>query len=308
MSESLYRILSLDGGGSLGVYTLGILCELERTQAEPLHDTFDLVYGTSTGSIIGSMIALGEKAETVKGRYFEIVPKVMSRRSARAKSAALEEWAFRIYGDRKFDSFKTGIGIVATQLEYNRPMIFKNEIDRAHQGKGSFEPGFGCTIREAVVASCAAVPFFSKRTVSAQVSGQRTLVDGGFCANNPSLFALTDVTRALGLNRDRIRLLNLGTGTYPVRRRLGMTLLKSAIPTFTTLLSTSSNTVEELRELLYPDILSLRINDANVEPSYTTDFLEKDSGKLEKIFQLGRDSFRRQEIEIRRLLDMSNCV
>ncbi len=302
MRQEPFRILSLDGGGSLGVYTLGILCELERSVRRPLHDTFDLVYGTSTGSIIGSMIALGEKAETIRDRYFDIVPNVMSKRSARSKTAALVGWASRIFGDRKFDSFKTNIGIVATQLEYNRPMVFKNEVSTAHRGKNSFDPGFGYSIAEAVVASCAAFPVFSKRIVTTPSSGTRTLLDGGFCANNPSLFALTDATVALGLERDEIRLLSLGTGSYPMRKRIVPSLVRSIATTFTTVFSISSNTVDELRELIFWDVPTLRIDEATVDARYTTDFIENDRQKLESIFQLGRESFRRRENEIERML------
>ena len=302
MSNSGFRILSLDGGGSLGIYTLGVLCELEKSVAQPLHTTFDLVYGTSTGSIIGSMIALGDSAELIKDRYLEIVPQVMSRPFARLRTEALERWARRIYGDRKFENFKTGIGIVATHLEYNRPMVFKNDVNRAYRGKPSFEPGFGSTICEAVCASCAAFPTFSKRVVSTPTAGRRTLIDGGYCANNPALFALTDATGSLGLERSSIRLLSLGTGSYPERRRALPRLMKIVAPTFTSLLRTSSNTVEELRELIFPDIRTLRIDDANTDERYTTDFLEKNKEKLEAIFQLGRQSFLRRESKVKRLL------
>ena len=66
-----FFILSLDGGGSLGVYTLGVLVEIERMLHMPLYKKFDLVYGTSTGAIIASMIALGDDVETtIKDCYF----------------------------------------------------------------------------------------------------------------------------------------------------------------------------------------------------------------------------------------------
>ena len=45
------RILTLDGGGSKGFYTLGVLHELEAMLGSRLHERFDLIYGTSTGSI-----------------------------------------------------------------------------------------------------------------------------------------------------------------------------------------------------------------------------------------------------------------
>ena len=120
-----YYVLSLDGGGSLGVYTLGVLIEIERMLKKPLHKVFGLVYGTSTGSIIASMIALGDDVEkTIHDRYFDIAPDVMGRWFPGSKSAALEKHAKEIYGDKTFDNFVTNIGIVGTHLEFNRPTVF----------------------------------------------------------------------------------------------------------------------------------------------------------------------------------------
>ena len=99
-----YFILSLDGGGSLGVYTLGVLVEVERMLENPLHETFDLVYGTSTGAIIASMIALGDDVEeTIHDRYFNIAPDVMGRWLSRTRTAALHRHAQEVYGGKTFD-------------------------------------------------------------------------------------------------------------------------------------------------------------------------------------------------------------
>ncbi len=59
------RILSLDGGGAKGFYTLGVLREVEALTGKPLCETFDLIFGTSTGSIIASLLALGHDVETI---------------------------------------------------------------------------------------------------------------------------------------------------------------------------------------------------------------------------------------------------
>jgi predicted acylesterase/phospholipase RssA len=53
--DGLYRILSLDGGGAKGFYTLGVLKEIEGMLGCPLYKRFDLIFGTSTGSIIGAL-------------------------------------------------------------------------------------------------------------------------------------------------------------------------------------------------------------------------------------------------------------
>ena len=67
------RILSLDGGGIRGILTLGFLEHIEEMLAKEnndpdfrLCDYFDLIGGTSTGSIIASCLAIGMKASEVK--------------------------------------------------------------------------------------------------------------------------------------------------------------------------------------------------------------------------------------------------
>ncbi len=303
MTGRPFRILSLDGGGSLGVYTLGVLSEVETILERPLHEVFDVIYGTSTGSIIGSMLALGQSVDTITVRYLEIVPDVMGKLRPRSKSAALEQWAEIIFGSSGFDAFLTDVGIVATHLEYNRPMVFKSNADLAHGRKESFQPGFGCSIAEAVVASCAAFPIFAKKTISTKQGGERTLVDGGFSANNPSLLALTDAVGPLEVERDRIRLLSLGTGSFPKRNRPLTRIFTTVVPTFSTLLQTSSNTVEILRRLLFPDVTTVRIDDARTERRYESDFVERDVDRLKAIYDVGRESFAAREDEIRALID-----
>ncbi len=57
--DDLFRVLSLDGGGAKGFYTLGVLKEIEGLLKCPLYKRFDLVFGTSTGAIIAALIPLG---------------------------------------------------------------------------------------------------------------------------------------------------------------------------------------------------------------------------------------------------------
>src|SRR5580692_4522825 len=88
--DGLYRILTLDGGGAKGFYTLGILKEIEGLLQCPLYKRFDLIFGTSTGSIIGALLALGYEVDEVHELYKQHVPSVMKIKDARGKSAALK--------------------------------------------------------------------------------------------------------------------------------------------------------------------------------------------------------------------------
>lgn len=302
-----YYILSLDGGGSLGVYTLGVLVEIERMLDRPLHEIFGLIYGTSTGSIIASMIAVGDDVETtIRDRYFEIAPDVMGRWFPSSKTAALHRHAEDIFGDRKFDSFLTNIGIVSTHLEFNRPTIFKRTIAQAHGSSASFIPGFGCTIADAVVSSCSAYPVFKKKLIETPNHGERDVIDGGFVANNPALFALVDALGPLKIQRDDIRMLSIGTGSFPERWRLTRQIFSMASPaqTIMTLLKTSSNTIDTLRGLLFKDINTLRIDDAYTDTLYRTDFIEARPRQLKRIFQLGRKSFEGKERELKEFFEL----
>src|SRR4051812_47982303 len=77
------RILSLDGGGIHGVFTLQVLRKIEAELA-PRHpkrpfvlaDYFDLIAGTSTGAIIASMLAWGATVDDIERFYLEQAPRI----------------------------------------------------------------------------------------------------------------------------------------------------------------------------------------------------------------------------------------
>ena len=163
--DGFYRILSLDGGGAKGFYTLGVLKEIEGMMNCPLYKRFDLVFGTSTGAIIAALIALGYEVDQIHDLYKKHVPKIMRARSPDEKSKALKEVADTVFEKRKFDAVKTGVGIVTTKWVIERPMIFKGSVTQAH-GSRHLCSGFGCTISDAVQASCSAYPFFDRKMVT----------------------------------------------------------------------------------------------------------------------------------------------
>ena len=58
-------ILSIDGGGMRGTISAAMLSELERITGSKCHELFDMIAGTSTGSIIAVGIALGIPASEI---------------------------------------------------------------------------------------------------------------------------------------------------------------------------------------------------------------------------------------------------
>jgi uncharacterized protein len=161
-AAELCRILTLDGGGAKGFYTLGVLNDIEAMIGRPLVEPFDIIFGTSTGAIIAALIALGKRVDEIRALYREHVPRIMKAKTAAAKSKALEETGKEVFGDQSFDGISTHLGIVAARWHFETPMIFKTSIAQAHGSKGTFVPGFGCTLSDAVPSIMFRVPVLRK--------------------------------------------------------------------------------------------------------------------------------------------------
>jgi predicted acylesterase/phospholipase RssA len=302
-SSGLLRVLTLDGGGAKGFYTLGVLKEIEAMVRCPLHQKFNLVFGTSTGAIIASLIALGHGVDSILELYRKHVPTVMSERTAAARSRALQNLATEVFGDAAFTDVKTGIGIVTAKWLTERPMIFKGSVAQAHGRVGTFVPGFGVSIADAVRASCSAYPFFERTVVRTSTGEDIDLVDGGYCANNPTLYAIADAVHALRRERTDIRLVSVGVGTYPdPKPGLLMWFAKKYLVSVQLLQKTleiNTQSMDQLRQILFHDVPTIRISDSYVTPEMATDLLEHDLKKLDVLFQRGRESFASREKQLR---------
>lgn len=303
--EQVCRILSLDGGGSKGFYTLGVLREVEAMLPRPINETFDLIFGTSTGSIIAACLSLGRSVDEVYEAYRRYVPRIMGAAGAGARTVALRVAGEDIFGDAGFDQAKTPLGIVATRWRQETPMVFKSSEGQVQGHRADFEPGFGCSIAEAVEASCAAYPFFKRKMVTTAAGEKVELFDGGYCANNPTLYALAEATTVLGHAPEHCRVLSIGCGQYaPPQTGYIRLLLKGVV--FPSLAEKMANanaaSMEQLRRLLFATAPTVRISDTTATPGLATDMFEHDLVKLDLLRQHGGRSFAAREQEIRELL------
>jgi len=307
MDDKPFRVLSLDGGGAKGFYTLGILREIEALIGCRIHERFDLIFGTSTGAIITSMMALGKSVNEIIALYQDHVPTVMKKTNADDRSEALAELSKTIFGDAEFDAVKTNIGIVTTKWVSEQPMIFKGNIAQAHGRKASFTPGFGVKIGDAVQASCSAYPYFNRKTVVTANGDRIELIDGGFCANNPTLYAIADAAVAMQIPLGQIRVVSLGVGTYPPHKLKWWTLdhWKSKTPGVQLLQKTleiNTQSMDQLRKILYKHIPTVRISQSFSEPAMATDLFEHDLKKLNILTQRGVQSFAEHEETLKTFL------
>ncbi len=313
MIADVCRILSLDGGGAKGFYPLGILREVEALLPRPVHETFDLIFGTSTGSIIAALLATGHSVDEIYELYKEHVPPIMSASSSRAptakgraaRTAKLRETGAKVFRDVGFDTVQTGLGIVATKWQLETPMIFKSRETQAHGRRATFVPGFGCNLADAVEASCSAYPFFEIKSLETASGDVVELFDGGFCANNPALYALADATVALGYAPEDCRLLSLGCGQYPEPKRGFIArIINNFLPVqlLQKTLEVNTSSMDQLRRLIYANVPTVRISDTFDKPEMATDMFEHDLKKLNLLRQQGVESFARREADVRKLL------
>ena len=299
------KILALDGGGSKGIYTIGILKELENNcNGKPLHSLFDFIYGTSTGAIIAALISTGIPMKKIEEIYLDIIPEIMSKKRAQDKTSTLIEKGNELLEDITFDNLLCDVGIVALNLETKEPLIFKSNVNQAHGSKGSFLPGFGCELLTAVVASASAYPVFEPVTVKTKNKGDIKTVDGGFIANNPSFYAAIDMVRN-GVKENNIKILNLGTGTFgesPMSWKQKVLNKFSIVNFFTTIFNSSTNTNARLLSLIYPAVKVERINGTFLD--IKTNFVEKKIKILNEMLKKGQYSYMQNEQRIKKLLEL----
>lgn len=305
--QANYRILTLDGGGAKGFYTLGVLREIEAKLGKPLHEAFDLVFGTSTGAIIAALIALGHSVDDIHSLYKEHVPRIMQRKSPSDKSAALAELAVTVFGEAMFTDVKTGVGIVTTKWAVERPMIFKGSVGQAHGRVATFVPGFGVPIREAVQASCSAFPFFDRKFVETAAGDRIELVDGGYCANNPTLYAIADATQAMKVPLESLRVVSIGVGVYPTPKpaywsKMYWAKYLLSVQLLQKTLEINTNSMDQLRSILYRQVPTVRISNEYTKPEMATDLFEHDLNKLNELRQRGVESFAAVEDQLSTLL------
>ncbi len=209
-----FRILSIDGGGFRGVYSAHLLNSIESKLNINLLETFDLIAGTSTGSIIAAGIACGIPVSTILQLYKVHGRRIFCKRAharlpiisglfaSKYHNNALQDVLQSTFGDRKLGDISAPLIIPSTDIGNGCVHVFKSKYD------AGFVRDPDVLVRDAVLASCSAPTYFDPYRLK-----EYLLVDGGLWANNPSLVAVVDASKRLKIDLDRIKILSIGTGT-----------------------------------------------------------------------------------------------
>lgn len=248
------RILALDGGGIRGLISLGILSRIEETlaanSADPenfrLAHYFDLIAGTSTGSIIATALAMGWSVSEVKDLYTELGPtlfpptRTMGILKFRRNADKLDAVLRQSLGDMTLESEKlvTGLLICAKRIDTDSAWILTNNPKSKYwtSENGEWLPNSKYEVAMLVRASAAAPTYFEpvRVTINDGKNGypfeEGLFVDGAISGhNNPAVtslitstlpsFGFGDVTptgkpKGWELGADNMLVINVGTGWY----------------------------------------------------------------------------------------------
>ncbi|MEM1394479.1 MAG: patatin-like phospholipase family protein [Cyanobacteria bacterium P01_H01_bin.150] len=215
-----FYILALDGGGVRGLVTAVILERLEKKLQEhdplkPMRDYFDVIAGTSTGSLIACAVSKGLNASEIKDFYLHnsqiifppskiLIHSLLNWIRLGSSQPIYSDEGLKmvlkyIFGNSKFGEL-TKPTIVTSYDTYNRQaIVFKNtkiahqdipvwEICRASSAAPVGFPGYEMT-HEAFLEDLRL-----KGYLIPENSGI-PLIDGGVFANNPALCAIAERLR-----------------------------------------------------------------------------------------------------------------
>lgn len=190
------RILSVDGGGIRGMIPLACLVELERQEGKPAHEIFDMVAGTSTGSIIAAGIALGLSARGLLALYRDLARQAFERLpwwrvvanlgNHRYSNEFIARRLEEIGASKPLNAYSKDILITAKNTITSRTDFFVRDAPGNASQWGTIN------LIDAVLASIAAPTYFPPH--SATVKGvEYTWVDGGVgVAGNPCYHAAVE--------------------------------------------------------------------------------------------------------------------
>ena len=210
--KTAFHILTLDGGGARGIYPAQVLAIIEKELQTPVRECFDLIVGTSTGSIIGGAAAVGIPMAEIVSLFKEKAPRIFGKKRLGAfffrskySRLPLDQVVMECVPDITLGQISKPLMITASDISTGEVHVFKSKyLEDLH---APYVRDSQVLLSDAILSSCAAPTFFDPVPV-----GDLLLVDGGLWANNPSIIALTEAVSKFRTPVEQVRILSIGTG------------------------------------------------------------------------------------------------
>lgn len=223
-TDKPFHILSLAGGGYLGLYTACVLADLEEQVGEPLGRRFDLIAGTSVGGILAIALAYEIPMDRIKRLFLENGTKIFSGRSLPTNAVSkLRDLTRSVLGP-KYNGIALNKALVThlgrkTLGEALHPMvvpavnitncttkIFKTPHTAGSRGDENIRAA------SVAMATSAAPTYFPSIKI-----GSELYADGGMFAVAPDLVAMHEAEHFMKIESSQIRMLSIGTATANYR-------------------------------------------------------------------------------------------
>lgn len=273
---SLFRILSIDGGGIRGIIPATILTYLEaclqQNSGNPnarLADYFDLIAGTSTGGILTALYLTPN--ETNMPRYsanealnfyiahgqtifhksfWHTLKSFNGLLGAKYPAKPFNELLHTFFGNLRLSELLKPCLIPSFDIKNNRAIFFNQTDPISHHKEDFF-------VRHIVRATTAAPSYFPVAEIASCENTPFNLIDGGVFANNPALCAYIEAQKLTHscLSPKHMLILSLGTGTS--HQNFNTRFLKHggigqwALPLFDILLSSNAEIVHHKLQVIF---------------------------------------------------------
>lgn len=327
MSHTPFRILSLDGGGIRGIFSVQILARIEADlQAMGLaqwqtHHHFQLICGTSTGGILALGLSLGIPASTLLDLYLQGAEQIFGKPrgflgnllAAKHDRKGLERLLLQTFEQEgkqpTLAQCKTALCVPAYDLLDGYPRLFKTPHHPLYL-QDQHVPAY-----QVALATSAAPTYFDAydgQYPDAQGRMQHfsNLIDGGVIANNPTLIGIVEAQSAFGRDLSELQVLSIGTGTRKFaeasdRKRWGNLYWVGKTRILDVLLQGQSQNTENLVNLLchggqyaaQPRFVYQRIN-TELPPDRPFEMDETDPERLRALAQLASNLYARMAPEL----------
>ncbi len=213
-----FQILSLSGGGYLGLYTASVLAKLEEQSGRRIVDMFDLLAGTSIGGIIALGLAAGTSASEIRDAFLDNGDAIFGKRrpernltkliklmkgmvSPGYAATPLKATIERVVGaETRMHHLRRPTIVTAVNLTKGGPKIFKT----GHHPRLFFD--WRLKVVDVALATSAAPTYFPIHKIEDEL-----FADGGMFANSPDLIAMHEAEQFLKIDRTDIKVLSVGT-------------------------------------------------------------------------------------------------
>lgn len=233
--KRVFTVLCIDGGGARGLIPARILKEIEDRTGKPIWQLFDIVAGTSTGSILGTALCIPHpedptrakyKAEDLIHFYEKNLPEIfagttfdmvrnMNNTGAIYNPAPLDAAFLRAFEDIQLKDALANLVIPVADIEHNRPVYLEHYKDIPD---ASPEKWSTMKMRDAVRAACSAPIFFPAKAMATTPdtpeglkSVMHHLIDGGLFSGNIPMDLMAQAKRMAPPDSEII-FVHLGTG------------------------------------------------------------------------------------------------